>query len=298
MNIFKQVTRILGGAALAALVVGLSSPAEASPVPPTADKAMVGTWVNTDAASRSVKQLVIDPLRSGNVSVDAFGSCSPSLCEWGKVSAIVYGSSVSAKTGATFQSNQAFLSGGAEWSRKTLMGTVTTTRTGPLLTLRELTVFEDGSSRKNYTGVETFVPGEGQKPTVSGNPVTTYHRGDPPTLTSAAMGGWVPATPSGNLAKLTITGTTHYPVVHGYGQCTPSPCDWGTSRATAYGVSISDPVGGNLLAPYSFGFKNTQLMISFSDRGPREQLKVWEYNEFTDGSGRSNYTKVEVLVRA
>ena len=117
-------------------------------------------------------------------------------------------------------------------------------------------------------------------------------------LTSGAFGDWKPSTPSGSLAELTITGTTQFPVVHGYGQCSPSACDWGTSRSTTFGDSISSKVGGSTLATYDFGFKKTQLLAVYSNRGGKELLKVWEYNEFTDGSGRSNYTMLETLVRA
>src|SRR4051812_43665215 len=98
------------GVAAAATVTTLGTvAAEASPVPPVANASLPGTWVNTNSATRSVKQVVITRGDGGRISVDAFGSCSPSLCEWGLVPALVYGPTVSSTTGNDFQSNQRFL---------------------------------------------------------------------------------------------------------------------------------------------------------------------------------------------
>jgi hypothetical protein len=299
MSLSKQLTRALGVAALAAAVVGLAVPADASPVPPSASTAVLGTWVNTNANTRSVKQVIITPNRIGNVNVDAFGACVPTLCEWGAVPAIVYGPNVSAKTGATFQTNQRFLASGKEWSRTTLLGNVARTASGGLLlSLRELTVFEDGSGRKNYTVTETFVRSDGGKVSRLGNPVASYVRGNPPLLVSAALGNWKNTSLTGALVSIKITGTTASPVVEAFGRCSPTPCDWGKVRAIAYGPSISAPTGNTALAPYRFSFKNTQLVITYSRALKTERLTVGEYNEFTDGSGRSNYAITETFVRA
>lgn len=294
----KHLSKALGLAALAAVIVGFASPAGATPVPPKANSILYGTWVNTDSASRSVKQIVVQPTRVGNVTVDAFGSCSPTLCEWGKVPAIVYGANVSSPTGAIFQSRQRFLSGGVEWSRTTLLGSVARTKSGPVLTLRELTVFEDSSGRSNYNVTETFKRGEGQKPTINGNSVASYVRGAPPALTAGALGSWTNPTPSGSLVGIKITGTVANPVVQAFGQCSPTPCDWGKVRGVTYGTSISSTSGATLLAPFKFGFKNAQLVITYTRTKAGPRLTVGEYNEFTDGSGRSNYAKTETFVRS
>ena len=299
MNPLKQLTRAVGLAAMAAVVVGFASPASASPVPPKADGALLGTWVNVNSSTRSVKQVIVTPNDNGSVSVDAFGSCSPTLCEWGSVPAIVYGTSVSATTGLSFQTDQSFLSGRTEWSRTTLLGTVRKTAVGLRLTLRELTVFEDGSNRKNYNVTEQFALGRRSKPARLGIAATGYRRGTPPALTAAAFGTWTNPTPSGSLVGLRITGTVANPVVQAFGQCSPTPCNWGRTGGITFGPSISATVGGTVLAPYSFGFKNSQLVITFyrTATGQR-RLSVAEYSEFTDGSGRSNYTKVEGFVHA
>lgn len=303
MSITKQFTRTLALAAASAVSVGLASAlasaAHATAVPPVANTALRGTWVNTNAATKSVKQIIVTPRRGGNVSVDAFGACSPTLCEWGSVPAIVYGPSVSATTGTTFQTDQRFLANGTEWSRTHLQGTVVRTAAGLRLSVRELTVFEDGSGRKNYTTTETFKLGAARKATKSGLSAAGYPLGNPPSLIAGALGSWTNLNPSGGLVKLTIGGTQAAPTVEAFGQCSPTPCDWGTVRSISYGSSVSSAIGATAVAPYSFGFKNAQLVIRYwLTAAGDERLTVTTYNEFTDGSGRSNYVKSETFARS
>ena len=297
MNVTKHLTMALGLAALAAVVVATAAPADATPVPPTASSALNGTWLNTNSATRSIKQIVITPNRVGNVSVDAFGSCTPTLCEWGRVPATVYAANVSATVGATFQTNQKFLSGKSEWSRTSLFGKVIRTAKGLRLTVRQMTAIEDASGRHNYQTIETFARGKGKSVTKLGLTSTGYVPGNAPAVVSGLLGSWTNPTPSGSLVGIKITGTTAHPIVQAAGQCSPTPCDWGQSKAIAYGASISSTSTASVLAPYSFGFKNAQLIVTLRHTTTGDRLTVSEYNEFTDGSGRSNYTKVESFVR-
>jgi hypothetical protein len=298
MNTKTTIKRVLGIAAMSAIAIGFATPAHASPAPPKADTALLGTWVNTNAASNSVKQIVVAPNRVNSVNVDAFGACSPTLCEWGSVPAITYGSSVSSLTGTAFQTNQRFLSGGIEWSRTSLQGNVVNTSLGARLVVREMTVFEDGSGRKNYTRTEVFQHGKGLSVTKLGSPVSTYPLGKAPALTWAAFGSWTAPTPNGGLVSLKISGTPAAPVVTTAGQCSPTPCSWGSVRGITYGASISSTVGGTVLAPFTFGFKHAQLVITYSTLSTGQPaLRVQVYNEFTDGSGRSNYVLGENFVR-
>jgi hypothetical protein len=299
MSRSRLFTRVIGAAAMTALVVGFAAPAQASPVPPTASAALLGTWVNTNASTRSVVQVVVAPTRIGSLTVDAFGACVPTLCEWGVVPANIYGANVSSTTGASFQSNQRFLSAGREWSRITLLGTVARTTLGLRLTLRELTIFEDGSGRKNYNVTESFVRKDGTKATHAGNPVSNYLRGAPPALVAGALGTWKNVSATGGLTIVKIAGTTAFPVVQAFGRCSPTACDWGRVRGIAYGASISSSTGATLLAPYVFSFKKAQLFITYTRTITKvERLSISEYNEFTDGSGRSNYLMKETFVRA
>lgn len=280
----------------AAGVVGAAGPASASPVPPRASGVLFGTWVNTNPNTRSVKQVVIMPTPNGAITVDAFGVCRPRLCEWGRVPANIYGVSVSSATGSNFQSNQRFLLRGREWSRTTLLGAVTRTPFGLRLTLRELTVFEDRSGRRNFTVTETFARRGFARTTRAGIAATGYVRGAPPALVRAAFRTWTNVNPAGALVAIRISGTSAFPVVRAFGRCTPRPCDLGIVRGITYGPSISALTGTTLLAPYVFSFKHEQLVITYSRSFTGVQrLTVAEYNEFTDHSGRSNYTMTETF---
>jgi hypothetical protein len=296
------IKRVLGGA-LAGLagVIALGGTAFASATPPIASSVLPGTWANINSATNSVRNIVIQSNGRGGIVVDAFGACTPSSCEWGRVPALVYGPNVSAKTGATFQTNQRFLtSDQREWSRTVLLGKVTRLSTGALrLTVREMTVFEDGSGRRNFTLVESFALGEGPKTTKDGLPVTGYPIGFPPAALAAMAGDWKNTSASPAVAELKIAISGGTPTVRAFGACSPSNCDMGEVRGITYGANISSTTGRTVLAPFSFGFKNEQLVITYS-RGSDgvEHLTVGNYNEFTDGSGRSNYAVSETFIRA
>lgn len=301
MSAVKQLKRAVVLAATAGVAAGFAAaaPAQATPAPPNAASSLSGTWLNTNAASRNVKQVIVTPVRGGTVAVDAFGSCSPSWCEWGWVRALNYAPNVSSTTGTSFQTNQAFLSGKTEWSRTQLQGTVRRTAAGLRLTVRELTEFEDGSGRKNYTVTETFKPGRAAKMTKAGHLATTFPTGNSPQLVAGALGSWTNLASTGGLVKLSVAGTQSAPVVEAFGQCSPTPCDWGRAMPAVYGSSISSAVGTTALAPYSFGFKNAQLVIKYwLTASGDERLTVTTYNEFTDSSGRSNYVLSDTFARS
>jgi len=295
MSTIQRIARVAGLALASAVVLGISTHADATPVPPKPSSALLGTWINVNPASNSVKQIVVRPNSAGSVSVDAFGACTPTLCEWGSVPAIVYGATVSSTRGATFESRQRFLTAGKEWSRTTLIGSVAATSSGLRLTLREFTTFSDSTSRKNYARNEVFKLGKGLAPTKVGNAVTGYATGHKPLLAAGALGTWKSTS---GIVKIKITNTTANPLVHAYGKCTPTPCDWGIVKGITYGTSISSPTGAKMIAPYVFGFKKTQLVIAYSKIGSTELLTVTAYNEFTDHSGRSNYATKATFVRA
>ena len=60
----------------------------------------------------------------------------------------------------------------------------------------------------------------------------------------------------------------------------------GVVRAITYGAAISSTTGNVVLAPFTFNFKNEQLVIA-PLKG--DHPVVGNYNEVTDGSGCSNY---------
>ncbi|HEY8301707.1 MAG TPA: hypothetical protein VIG48_07400, partial [Jatrophihabitans sp.] len=122
--------------------------------------------------------------------------------------------------------------------------------------------------------------------------------GKAPALTWAAFGSWTAVSPSGGLVSVKISGSPVAPVVSTAGQCSPTPCSWGSSRGITYGTSISSTVGGTVLAPFTFGFKKAQLVVQYTTLSTGQPaLRVYVYNEFTDGSGRSNYLLNQTFVR-
>ncbi len=299
--------RLAASAALMSAVgaLALATPASASTTPPVPSATLFGTWVNTNQASNSVKQIdITQPVGTvapaSGLLVDAFGACEPTLCQWGLVPAIVYGPTVTATSGTAFQTNQAFDTGtpAHEWSRTQLLGQLTLTRAGsPVLTVRELTAFEDSSGRHNYTQVETFVPGKGLSATISGVGASGYPHGLPPRALTRLAGSWTAA--GSGVTGLTITAGAN-PTVQAFGACTPTACNLGVSKAITYGATVSTTASSVLLAPYSFSFKNEQLVIKLvrGATSASDKLVVQNYNEFTDGSGRSNYVLTSTFTRA
>jgi hypothetical protein len=233
------------------------------------------------------------------MKVTAYGACGGGLCDWGTVPATVYGPNVSATSGAHFQTNQRFLSGDAEFARTALLGRVRSTAGGPRLVVRKLTVFTDGSGRRSFTTVERFAPGKAHVPTTTGHPVSDYPHGLPPAAVAGMFGSWKNASPTGNIVSISVNGSPGAPLVRAWGACSPTPCDMGTARGVTYGSSISSTRGKTMLASYTPGFKNHQLVLRYRRlAGGHEVLTATSYNEFVDGSGRSNYVRTETFVRS
>jgi len=77
--------------------------------------------------------------------------------------------------------------------------------------------------------------------------------------------------------------------VHVWGQCHPTPCDWGTVQAVPYGDSVQSPLPAQteaLRGEYNQSFGRTQIIIH---KAPNDELRVEVLTDFTDGSARSNY---------
>jgi hypothetical protein len=297
VNAVKNALLLIGLGVAAATIFSVATPAGASPVPPVADISLLGTWVNAHPASANVAQVVITSDSSGTVDVDAFGNCTPTLCEFGSVPAIVYGANITATSGSLFQSNQAFYHGSTEWQRVSLLGSARATGRGQVLTLTEQSFLEDGSGRRNETTTETFVLGAGQPATISGNAVNSYVDGAAPNLLSGARGTWTNTNPGGNVLVLQVSGSVSHPSVHAVGNCIPA-CDLGAVNGIVLGKSVLAAKGATMVAPYSLSFKNLQLEITYKHSAAGDQLVVGEYSEFTDGSRRSNYVIIETFVRS
>jgi hypothetical protein len=107
------------------------------------------TWI--DLAPGAGLRAVVLTAVNGLLHVHAYGNCSPVPCNWGTVTGITFGASVSAATGDTFLAPYAF-----GFARKLLEGSVNAA--GTRLTVRTWTEFTDGSHRSNYVITDTFIP--------------------------------------------------------------------------------------------------------------------------------------------
>jgi hypothetical protein len=107
---------------------------------------MVGTWVNVDRNTRGITKVIIT--ESGNqYEIQAFGSCSPTDCDWGKSALTTYGENVQDAThkAGTTQFNPGFA--------QTLL---TVKQAGNQINLDGFTRFTDNSGRQNYHNRHTL----------------------------------------------------------------------------------------------------------------------------------------------
>jgi hypothetical protein len=94
--------------------------------------------------------------------------------------------------------------------------------------------------------------------------------------------------------NITVSGTNV--MVHAWGQCHPTDCDWGNMQAYAYGPNVSSNLPATAQA-VSVVHKESfaeRLMIL---RSSGTQLRAETYTRFTDTSGRTNYADMEMFKR-
>ncbi|MGH9222969.1 MAG: hypothetical protein ACRD2W_04125 [Acidimicrobiales bacterium] len=112
--------------------------------PPPAN--LMGTWVADDPATRGIVKVVLANA-GGTLTVHAFGACTPSPCDWGKVKGRTYGPDVSTPRAVAFTSNYSF-------------GFKTTILAGHLskgrLIVDSFNTFAAGDSRSDYYSSGSF----------------------------------------------------------------------------------------------------------------------------------------------
>jgi hypothetical protein len=74
-------------------------------------------------------------------------------------------------------------------------------------------------------------------------------------------------------------------MVHAWGACTPTPCDWKSVPGILYAESVIATPAISFTAQFKFGFAET-LLVGRLDSGA---LIVETFDHFLDGSGRSDY---------
>jgi hypothetical protein len=293
--------RLTGRAAFAALttltaaavtLLPLAGPAAAATSPPAPNTGLYGTWANTNPATRNVADIVVTP-SGGGITVDGYGACSPSPCQWGNVPATVFGNTVTSSTGKSFEASWNF-----GFADAVLLATLSHPHHTATLTVKELTAFTDGSGRANYSQTETFTQASPITPTATGTPASGYPTGDSVAPVNSLNGTWVNTSPTGGDITQVVFGRTASGAltVHAYGNCSPTLCDWGQVNGITYGKTVESSHGRVFLAPYTFSFKTALLSGWLNNAGTR--LTIQAYSQFTDGSGRSSYLTTDTFTRA
>lgn len=84
--------------------LGIAKPQAAVVVSPAP---LLGTWINVDHNTRDLVRVVI--AQAGNeITVHAFGACSPNPCDWGQMAGMVYSESVSLAPAVAFTTQYKF----------------------------------------------------------------------------------------------------------------------------------------------------------------------------------------------
>jgi len=110
--------------------------------------------------------------------------------------------------------------------------------------------------------------------------------------------------PNGTWVNLDgASGGTHslvinFPTIHGYGQCTPSACDWGNAGYTSKLVATNEqgnPDRDEYMAVWIFSFKWTFAFISPHPENPDYLiLRTYDFYDIM-GDSRANRYTVEYL---
>ena len=103
-------------------------------------KNLVGTCSTCDKNTRNIVRVVLGA-KGSSLTVQVFGACSPTPCDWGVVAGIAYGDNVSATEATAFSAVYSF-------SFKDVI--VTGQLDNGTLIVETYNKFKDGSGRSNY----------------------------------------------------------------------------------------------------------------------------------------------------
>jgi len=108
------------------------------------------------------------------------------------------------------------------------------------------------------------------------------------------LGNWVNVNPATRgLVRINLQFTGGAFTVHPFGACVPTPCDWGSKNGITYADNVSSRQAVAFSAVFPQGFKNTIVVGHIEGR----VLVVETFNDFLDGSGRSDYYSRELFRR-
>lgn len=104
----------------------------------------LGKWVNVDPETRDISSIVVKK-ENDSWTIQAWGKCHPTDCEWGAVPLNMIGDSTTDKT---------FDCAFAEWKFDFSMKYLTMRIQGDKLVVEKITVFKDNSNRSNYRSLD------------------------------------------------------------------------------------------------------------------------------------------------
>ena len=102
-------------------------------------------------------------------------------------------------------------------------------------------------------------------------------------------GDWTNKNPAGNITRVDVEQRLDKAVVHIWGRCVPTDCDWGTAQTSA-----SDAKKGRLQLQWNPGFEVTKTVLTIRED---KRLQVDSNTHFADRSGRPDYDGVDYLER-
>ena len=199
---------------------------------------LFGEWVNADPGTDGITRLIItDEVLL--VGLHGYGKCHPTDCDWGTITTFYTGNPFT----ATY-----------EFSFKTETLTIELADANTLK-VHAKNVFHDGTGRDYEADY-------------------TMHKAG--AAASDLVGNWANDDPStGGMTRAVICQDASNLIIHGYGKCSPTDCDWGPITVPFTGIPLT--------AVYEFGFKTETLTLSLSTPGA---LHIHSKNVFHDGSGR------------
>ena len=212
-----------------------------------------GIWINVNDNTRGITKVVIGG--SGNtVTMEAWGSCSPTDCEWGQVNAMPLANGV----GASPASADRIM---AMYDKSFKTSILSAYRAGDKLIVENATDFKDNRADtfKSYTFKRApmlVVP-------VLPTPVFPVL----PIKTNLDMmeGNWknVDANTRG-ITRIRVVVDGETVKVRAFGSCTPTDCDWGWTN----GMPLTDAVGDaptsakRVMAKWDQGFAKRTMIIN------------------------------------
>jgi hypothetical protein len=102
-------------------------------------------------------------------------------------------------------------------------------------------------------------------------------------------GEWTNENPKGAITRVSIEQRLDKAIVHAWGACVPTDCDWGTAQTAASAANT-----GTLQVEWNPGFDIVHVRLTI---GEGNRLEFRSQTHFTDKSGRPDYESVDYLVR-